>query len=290
MKICAVIVTYNRLTLLQECIVALQHQTYPLDEIIVVNNDSTDGTTEWLQEQSLLTVINQENSGGSGGFYTGTYYAYQKNYDWIWMMDDDVSPTQQCLEYLVKNITNATSGILQPLRMIQDHPVLLESVKLNLANCFKPLHSLVKENDIVNNCKVEAIPFEGPLVHKNVFAKIGFPNKELFIFYDDTDFSYRTILAGFNILLVPSAVLGKKIIQNNDSSLLNWKYKYELRNYAYFNKTYGKNLCVKYFRPFKKALSYFVYCLLHKRNFSLRDGFDIFKYTYNGVVGKLGNI
>lgn len=42
--IAAVFVTYNRLSLLKECIQALIAQTYPLDKIIVVNNSSTDGT------------------------------------------------------------------------------------------------------------------------------------------------------------------------------------------------------------------------------------------------------
>jgi len=292
MKICAVVVTYNRLKLLRECINALQHQTHPLDEIIVVNNHSTDGTTEWLAQQAEITVINQENLGGSGGFYTGTRYAYLKNYDWIWIMDDDVAPRTQCLEQLIKKHDYQKSiGILQPLRLFNNQPILLESIKLNLSKWSKPLHKHITRKDIAQLCKVEAIPFEGPLINCKVFSKIGFPNKDLFIFYDDTDFARRTSLAGFDIVLVPDAIIDKKLFSTaNDPVSLSWKRKYEIRNSAYFDKQYGLNPIVRYVRPIKRAVSYCIYCMVHKRDFTLKTGLAIFKYTYNGLKGKLGKI
>ena len=68
-KIYAVVVTFNRLELLKRNIDSLR-QNHPIERIIVVNNGSTDGTREWLSEQSDLLVITQENVGvfprGSG--------------------------------------------------------------------------------------------------------------------------------------------------------------------------------------------------------------------------------
>ena len=68
MKVTAIIVTNNRLRLLQEAVAAVKTQIYPLLEVIVVDNHSTDGTADWLDNQEGLTVIHQENLGGSGGF------------------------------------------------------------------------------------------------------------------------------------------------------------------------------------------------------------------------------
>ncbi len=101
MKITAVIVTYNRLELLKECLLGLRGQTHPLDEIIVVNNSSTDGTDGWLKDQDRLTVINQDNLGGSGGQYAGIRKAMENGADWIWCMDDDAEPYPDALEQLV---------------------------------------------------------------------------------------------------------------------------------------------------------------------------------------------
>ena len=64
--------------LLKECIQSLRNQTHKLDEIFIINNSSTDGTLEWLNTQTDLTVITQENSGSAGGQYTGIKTAYEK--------------------------------------------------------------------------------------------------------------------------------------------------------------------------------------------------------------------
>lgn len=50
-RVCAVIVTYNRKALLRECLKAVLSQTRPPDHVLVVDNASTDGTPEMLQEE-----------------------------------------------------------------------------------------------------------------------------------------------------------------------------------------------------------------------------------------------
>ena len=98
-RICTVVVTYNRLSLLKDAIDALKAQTEPSD-ILVVNNGSTDGTKEFLDEQTELLVIHQENLGGAGGFYAGMKYAAENGYDFAWVMDDDVIPEVDALKFL----------------------------------------------------------------------------------------------------------------------------------------------------------------------------------------------
>ncbi len=70
-QIAAVIVIWNRLDELKGGITALRQQTRPPDQIIVINNGSTDCTREWLQAQTDLHVIHQDNRGAGGGFATG---------------------------------------------------------------------------------------------------------------------------------------------------------------------------------------------------------------------------
>jgi len=64
--IAAVVVTYNRLTLLKKCIASIKKQTRKIDKIIVINNGSTDQTGDWLKKEKGLTVITQGNLGGAG--------------------------------------------------------------------------------------------------------------------------------------------------------------------------------------------------------------------------------
>ena len=96
-KVVAVVVSYNRQGLLSECIQALREQTRRPDEILVVNNGSTDNTEQWLLSQTDIKFITQENSGSGGGFNTGIQWAFRNNFTWIWCMDDDGYPAPQAL-------------------------------------------------------------------------------------------------------------------------------------------------------------------------------------------------
>lgn len=290
MKVCAIVVTYNRLALLKECIKALLEQTYPIDEIVVVNNDSTDGTKDWLNENSgLLKIIHQDNLGGAGGFYTGVKYAYSQGFDWMWLMDDDVQPSLNCLENLLKYDSD-NIGILQPIRKHEDKYVLFESKELDLSSLTKELHqNFINEKEIGNEpIAIRTVPFEGPLIKKEVIDSIGFPNKDYFIFYDDTDFSYRTSLISRKIKLIPKAVLIKKLLPKQDTESLSWRKKYEIRNSSYFDRIYGKNLKVKFIRPLIRTTRYIKYCKVHFQDFSLKKAILMYKYTFDGLLCKMG--
>lgn len=106
MKIIALIVTYNRLNLLKESLKAIDAQTRLPDEIIVMNNGCTDGTTEWLAEQSYTTFRFDDNQGCSAGFAHGIKKAYELGAAWIWLMDDDTIPQPQALEQLEAALIN----------------------------------------------------------------------------------------------------------------------------------------------------------------------------------------
>ena len=83
MKIVALVVTYNRLNLLQESLKAISTQTRTPDEVVVINNGCTDGTTEWLAQQSCITFRFVDNQGCSAGFAYGIKKAYELGADWI---------------------------------------------------------------------------------------------------------------------------------------------------------------------------------------------------------------
>ena len=65
-SVCALVITFNRVAVLRQCVEILRSQTRRPDEIVVVDNGSTDGTSEWLRQQPDLTVLQQENSGVAG--------------------------------------------------------------------------------------------------------------------------------------------------------------------------------------------------------------------------------
>jgi rhamnopyranosyl-N-acetylglucosaminyl-diphospho-decaprenol beta-1,3/1,4-galactofuranosyltransferase len=99
----AVVVAYNRRDLLNEALAAISTQSRPLDAVHVVDNASTDSTSEMVEAQfpdvRLHTLTT--NTGGAGGFAAGLAYALSGGADLVWLMDDDTVPTATALEELL---------------------------------------------------------------------------------------------------------------------------------------------------------------------------------------------
>ena len=110
-RIAAVVVTFNRLGLLQRLLERLR-SVPDLGEILVIDNASTDGTGAWLAATSGAAPASEagpeihhrtltENRGGAGGFHDGLAWAMERGADLAWLMDDDGMPDVDCLGTLL---------------------------------------------------------------------------------------------------------------------------------------------------------------------------------------------
>ena len=104
-------------------------------------------------------------------------------------------------------------------------------------------------------------------VRREVVGCIGLPEKALFIFCDDTDYCRRAVLAGYTLLYIPEALMDKEQFFQTDSwternSKKKWKRFYQIRNAAYLNHRYGRNVAVRYLRSFISLLGYVFTVLL----------------------------
>lgn len=267
MKVIAVVVTYNRLPLLQRNIACLK-QNAPVSHIIVVNNGSTDGTAEWLSTQTGLDVVHQQNVGGAGGFSTGISRACQHDPDWIWCMDDDVFPRSTCMTQLLHHAQRPEVGILAPRRLMEGKVFCNDFLDYNLTNPFASTYrGKLAKRPVDQPTYVAGTAFEGLCIRREVVERIGLPNRELFIFCDDTDYCLRTVLAGYRILYVPDALIDKHRFFSTDSwaernRKKKWKRFYQIRNAAYLNHHYGRNWGVKHLRSFIGLAGYVLTALL----------------------------
>ena len=186
-KIAAVVLTRNRLALLKDCVEALRKQTRRPDEIIIVNNDSNDGTNEWLAAQSDLTVIKQANLG-TGGFYTGIKAGYQKGYDWIWVHDDDSYPLPDALEFLTRcpYFEKENTGFLCSLVLWKDRSIHAMCVPATTSG-EEWLGRVLDEKC----CRVTSAPWTGMMFSRAAVDKAGYPIKEFFLWIDDSEYSSR---------------------------------------------------------------------------------------------------
>lgn len=200
-----VIVTYNRKNELIRCIKAVKNQTLKPDKIIVVNNASTDGTEKTVVEQFAATVILlnlNENTGGSGGFYTGLKYAHENlKTDLYWLMDDDGYPSNNCLEMLVSESDNY--DYIMPASIdINNHKILSWPIRKRNGKKTESYEELKSDwGEILNY----VTPFNGVLLSKKCVDEVGYINKDFFIWGDDYEHYYRCKKYGYNPVTLLSA-------------------------------------------------------------------------------------
>lgn len=298
MRILAVVVTYNRLELLKRNIDCLR-KNKPVSQIVVVNNGSTDGTSQWLAQQTDLKVITQENVGGSGGFYTGIDYAYHDGADWIWCMDDDVFPRADCLEKLLVHADKEKVGILAPRRLQEGKIFTHDFLSYNLTNPFKSMYKdRISKMEVKAPIAISGTAFEGPFIRRDVVEKIGLPNKDLFIFCDDTDYCMRAVFSGFSILYIPDALMDKEKFFSNDTwaernRKKKWKRFYQVRNSTYLNHHYGKNWAVRYLRGFNGVIGYILVAFFtfpFSKAYQWKDISKLWKAYSDGIHERLGKL
>lgn len=242
MDIGVVIVTYNRLEKLKITLDLFEKQTKKPAYIIVVNNNSTDGTSEYLEEWSKITdsyyerkTINLErNLGGSGGFYYGLARAVKEKAEWVWVSDDDAFPEIDALEcaylYLSNNLDKVEdiSAICGKVLNFGNIDFYHRRSWIRGAVTTKQILSIQDDYD-KGVFEINCFSYVGSIINVNKLNQVGLTEKDFFIWYDDTEHSLRLSKVG-KILCVPSITIHHDTGVSNDG--LTWKTYYGFRNYV----------------------------------------------------------
>ena len=187
--IAAVVVTYNRLPLLRQCLAALSAQTARDLTIFLIDNASTDGTAEAVRSMGLPNLVYRntgKNLGGAGGFAYGVREAALAGYDALWLMDDDTLPTPTALE-----------ALLQADRALQGQYGWLSSRALAPDGTDQPMNlQRVTPYKDLPNFDGERIPavmasFVSLFLRTETVRQYGLPIAEFFIWSDDWEYTRR---------------------------------------------------------------------------------------------------
>lgn len=195
--ICALVLTYNRRDILDRCLTAIDNQTRPCDQIIVINNASTDGTEELLEEKwggkvEILTL--SRNLGAAGGFAMGMRVAYQAGVQNLWLMDDDVIPDPTALEKLAEGKAFLNSQDIDPpyicsvIRTPGGLTTNTPGIDLRFNEIWDFNWPLFLEKTIV---PVNRGTFCSTLLTRRALEKFGTLISAMFIWGDDVEYTLR---------------------------------------------------------------------------------------------------
>jgi rhamnopyranosyl-N-acetylglucosaminyl-diphospho-decaprenol beta-1,3/1,4-galactofuranosyltransferase len=214
MSVCALVVTYNRRDLLDDCLRAIEAQTVRAEELILVDNASTDGTPALLRERGYLDRTDvrylrlEENLGSSGGFACGFEAARESGADWLWTMDDDAAPAADCLARLLGSAPAREPGTACVCpKVVYADGSLNDVMRADFRRRLRPLpESRYRTGE---HPAIDVTSFVGPLYRMSAVRAIDPPRAEFFVWGDDVEHSLRLRREGA-IRLVPEAVIVHK--------------------------------------------------------------------------------
>jgi len=202
-RIVAVVVTFNRLELVRRLVGRLG-EIHGLDEIVVVDNASTDGAGEWLATQDVVARTLDHNRGGAGGFHEGLRLAVERGADLVWLMDDDGLPDTDCLDLLLAH--RGDLDFWGPVVVDEADPSRLV-FPIRLPGGTRAVHdtAAVDRAAAAGLIRDVVIPFNGVLVTRELVGQIGYPREEFFIWGDDHEYRLRAERAGARIATAVAA-------------------------------------------------------------------------------------
>ena len=189
LRTAAVVVTYNRLPLLRQCLAALTSQTALGLTIFLIDNASTDGTAEAVAAMTLPNLVYRntgKNLGGAGGFAYGVREAALAGYDALWLMDDDTLPTPTAL-----------AEFLQADRDLHGRYGWLSGRALAPDGTDQPmnLQRVTPYKDLPNfdGTRIPAVmaSFVSLFLRTETVRRYGLPIAEFFIWSDDCEYTRR---------------------------------------------------------------------------------------------------
>lgn len=306
-RITAIIVTYNRKKDLLRCINAVLNQARKPDNLLIINNCSTDGTEDELknrfntdislaikneliyvcgENQVQIFIVNEsQNIGGSGGFCDGMKFAHENlQSDYFWLMDDDGYPTENCLEQLL-GYSEKYDYIMPTSIDIDNHEKLSWQTRMRNG---KKTSSYEKLQDSWGEIMNYVTPFNGVLLSKKCVASVGYINREFFLWGDEYEHYWRCVRNGF----APVTLLSAKFYHPAQKLPL-VKICFDLfsvpyvdsplrmiclaRNYTYIYRHYNQ----KYKIPIKWVMYWWLFIITRRGDFegwklykqSVKDGF-----------------
>ena len=200
-RVVAVVVTYNRQELLPVTLKGIASGDQLPAAVVVINNASTDGTAEYLEnlEYSLpVDIVNlSKNLGGAGGFTVGIDRALVRHKaDLVWVMDDDTEPTESTLSEAVKAWSNYRGAHGEHPAFVaskvewtdgRDHPMNTMRTK------FGASAAEFSRARVVGARPIRSASFVSVMMDAAVMRREGLPIADFFIWNDD--FEYTTRLA-----------------------------------------------------------------------------------------------
>lgn len=231
-RVVAVVVTYNREALLQQCLDGLAAQERRPDAVVIIDNSSTDASGRVADQHPLgADVVRlRRNVGGAGGFAAGIARALVRHdADWVWVMDDDTVPRPGALRELLAAL-EASPVRLSVLssRAVwtdgRDHPMNTQRTRRDASAQEK------QDAARAGGRPIRTASYVSALLNGQDVRRLGLPHADYFIWSDDFEHTGRLLRHGRGLQVPASVVEHRTVHFGNAQSSPGGRFFYDVRN------------------------------------------------------------
>ena len=217
MDVSIIIVNYNTCQLVQNCINSIIEKTNGIKyEIIIVDNNSHDNSKEFFEKDPrVIYIYNDVNLGFGRANNKGIDVAKGRN---VLLLNPDTLLINNAIKILSDYLDSHPSagccgGNLYnaELKPVHSYSMMLPSVawELNLLFASKIEKLRWGKNAQFNyTCKEREVGYicgADMMLRRGVLERVGNFSEHFFLYYEDTELSYRIKQCGYEIISVPNA-------------------------------------------------------------------------------------
>ena len=207
-----IIVTYNSKEDLKECLPSILNQDYPVFEVIIVDNNSEDGTVEFVERNfpQIQNISNNENFGCAKANNIGINATKAK---YVVILNPDTVVAQQWLSELVRVMEEDDGvGACQSRVLLYNQPDIINTEGNNVHYLGFTLCRNYGQL-ATNNTEIEetlGLSLCACMLRREALEKVGQIAEFYFMYLEDTELGIRLYQAGYKVVVNPNSVVYHK--------------------------------------------------------------------------------
>lgn len=228
MRSSVIVVTYNHRRHIEACLRALLPTLSADDEVIVVDNASSDGTADSVAtEFPSVRLMRRSDNPGFGA--ACNHAAQHATGEYLAFLNPDTEPLAGWLDALLGTLESVPrAGLATPKLLLRNRPELIDTfghdVHISgIATCRGWGQPAASHPNIEEVAAISGACF---VIRRAVFARLDGFDEHLFLYYEDDDLSLRARLAGYTCIAVPTA----RVLHDHQPGFAPSKLRYLERN------------------------------------------------------------